>query len=305
MARRSLIGAFRDPVSRPRAIIWLTVTIIGLALFVVMGGIIGTSTEWFCAVPCHKVQADTISAYHASSHSQISCVACHEPANGTPIQILLAKAKSMGEIPPTVTNTFELPLNPLSALALNTHEMGSKQCVQCHSDQRKITTSEGIIIDHKVHEEDGVTCTTCHNRIAHNDTAIKLELEGNRPHKNFMKMDACFRCHDLAGQRRAKGDCNLCHPVGFNLVPETHVAEGWLPKEHATAAKESLTEYGVQKVEAEELIAEGVSEEVAVPVEYCSTCHLATFCDACHAQLAGAVKLPETIAATVTAPPAQ
>jgi len=291
MARRSLIGSFRDPVTRPRAIIWLGVAVLGLAMFVVMGGIIGTSIEWFCASPCHKVQADTIAAYKASSHANIACVACHEPANANPLIIALAKAKSMGEIPPTVTNTFELPLNKLSGYALNTHEMGSKQCTQCHTDQRKITQSAGIIIDHKVHEEDGVTCTTCHNRIAHNDGAIKLTLEGNAPHENFMEMDACFRCHDLEGQRRAKGDCNLCHPAGFNLVPETHEAAGWLPKGHAEAAVESLTEYGVKKVEAEELVAEGVSEEVAVPVEHCSTCHKKAFCDECHAKLAEGLKV--------------
>jgi len=285
----SLIGGFRDPVTRPRYIIWFSVVILALALFVVFGGIIGTSTYWFCSVPCHKVQADTIAAYNASSHAHVACVACHEPADGNPVVVLLAKAKSMAEVPPTVTNTFELPLNKGSAYALNTHEMGSTQCTQCHTDTRDITPGGGIIIDHEVHAKDNVTCTTCHNRIAHNDDAVEQKLPGNEKHQNFMKMDACFRCHDLEGKRRAPGKCSACHPKGFNLIPPMHESAEWLPKGHAEAATESLREFGAAEVEAEELVKEGVSEEVAVAVEYCSTCHKQSFCDACHAKLAASL----------------
>lgn len=290
MSRFSLIGGFRDPKTRPRYIVWFAVAIMGLAVFVVMGGMIGTSTVWFCSAPCHKVQADTIAAYRASAHAQISCVACHEPANTNPIVVALAKAKSMAEIPPTVSNTYELPLNKLSAYALDEHEMGSKQCTQCHGKNRDITPSSGLIIKHEVHEKEGVTCTTCHNRVAHNDSAIQFTLAGNGLHEDFMEMDACFRCHDIEGKRRARGTCSLCHPKGFELVPETHGAE-WLPKAHSEAARESLREFGAAEVEAEELIHEGVSEKVAVAVEHCSTCHKKAFCAECHDKLAGALEV--------------
>lgn len=286
----SLIGKFRDPKSRPRAIIWTGVGVFAFAAFFVLSAVIITSTRWFCAVPCHKVQADTIAAYEASAHSQISCMACHEPVNGNPVELLIAKVKGTFGIPATVTNTFELPLNAGSAFALG-HEMESKQCTQCHALQREITPTRGIIINHDVHTEEGLTCATCHNRVAHRDDAIEITLPGNRKHVDYMKMDACFRCHDLENARRAGGECKLCHTADFELVPETHAVKGWLPKGHAEAAKESLTEYGAAKVEAEELVKEGVSEEVAVAVEYCSTCHKESFCDACHAKLAGALKV--------------
>jgi len=289
-SRVSIIGRFRDPKTRPRAIVWLGMAIIGLAVFFVAVGVIGTSTKWFCANPCHMVQSDTIASNEASVHANISCVACHEPANASPIVLVMAKVRSVGEVPPTVTGTYELPLNALSAYALNTHEMGSEQCTQCHSGKRKITPSPGIIIDHEAHEKEGVTCTTCHNRVAHNDAGIKMTLAGNRPHTDFMKMDACFRCHDLAGQRRAGGECKLCHPADFKLVPETHEEKGWLPNGHAEAAVESLKEFGAATVEAEDLVREGVSEDVAVPVEYCSTCHKKAFCDECHDKLAAGLK---------------
>jgi len=290
LSRTSLVGKFRDPSTRPRAIILTGVGVLVLAVLAVAGGVIATSTIWFCATPCHKVQADTIASYEASSHSQISCMACHEPVNATPIQFAMAKLRSMGELPPTIMNKYELPLNKGSAYALNTREMGSKQCTQCHTTMRKVTPSAGVIIDHEAHAKDGVTCTTCHNRVAHNDEAIELKLPGNVKHEDFTKMDACFRCHDLEGERRAKGECNLCHTPEFALVPSTHAEVGWLPKGHANAATESLKKFGIATVEAEELVKEGVSEEVAVPVEHCSTCHKTSFCDTCHAKLADALR---------------
>ena len=50
-----LVEAFKNPVSRPRAIIW-TGTILSLVclLFVVM--FFATTSYWFCAEICHKVQ---------------------------------------------------------------------------------------------------------------------------------------------------------------------------------------------------------------------------------------------------------
>lgn len=293
MSRFSLFRGFSDPVTRPRYIVWFAVAICSLALFVIFGGILGTSTIWFCSAPCHKVQGDTIASYHASSHAKISCMACHEPVNANPVVLLLAKAKSAGEVPPTVTNTFELPLNKLSGYALNAKEMGSKQCTQCHTTKRDITTNPDIIIKHDVHEKEGVTCTTCHNRIAHNEKAITLALPGNSMHEDFMEMDACFRCHDVEGKRRARGACSLCHPKDFNLVPESHEEAGWLPSGHSAEARESLTRFGEKKIEAEELVKEGAPEDVAVAVEHCSTCHRRTFCSGCHAKLAAAFAASE------------
>lgn len=289
----SIIGKFRDQNTRPRAIIWTGVGVLLLIFIMVLSAGLITSTKWFCAEPCHMVQGDTIASYEASSHSKISCMACHEPVNANPVVLMIAKVKGMAGIPSTLAGTFELPLNAGSAFALNEHEMGSKQCTQCHGLQREMTTSKGIIIDHDVHTQEGITCATCHNRVGHNDEAITLKLVGNRKHVDYMQMDACYRCHDLEDKKRAGGECKLCHTPEFDLIPETHDAAGWLPKGHAEAAIESLTEYGSAKVESEELIREGVSEEVAVPVEYCSTCHKKAFCDACHSKLAAALVVPK------------
>jgi cytochrome c7-like protein len=297
MPKISLAG-FKDPVRRPRFIVWTFVVVFALAAFVVV--MLGaTSTRWFCAEVCHAVQDDTIRAYDVSSHSRISCMACHEPVNADTITFLFAKVKSGLEVIPTVADTFELPLNPGSALALKGgHEMGSQQCTQCHSTGREITPSEGIKIDHKVHADADIWCTVCHNRVAHNEVASPPTLihKGvkNVAHPNFMTMDACFRCHDLEGKvkmtgptaKAASGVCITCHPAGFELVPESHTAADWSIKAHGEAAREIDKKVGEEGAEAKKLAAEGIAPYLAAPVNECETCHVtAKFCDTCHERL--------------------
>jgi hypothetical protein len=122
MAKISLTG-FKDPVRRPRYIIWTGVVVLAMAAFVVIAlGV--TSTYWFCSEVCHKVQDDTIIAFDRSPHSKISCMACHMPVNADPVTFLLHKAEALGELYLTATNKFHLPLNPTSHLALEPEAHG-------------------------------------------------------------------------------------------------------------------------------------------------------------------------------------
>ena len=151
MARVKIsLGGYADPVRRPRWIIW---TVVALIMIVgVMIPVLGvTSTRWFCAQGCHKVQDDTIEAYKHSTHSEISCMACHMPVNANPIIFLMHKAEALGELAQTVTNNYELPLNADDEVALT---MTSTQCTQCHDeDKRKITPDPGLKINHDAHAE--------------------------------------------------------------------------------------------------------------------------------------------------------
>jgi len=315
MARLSLAG-FKDPARRPRYIVWTGVVVLALAAFVVVA-FGATSTYWFCAEVCHQVQDDSIEAYDRGSHNMVSCMSCHEPVNADPITFTLKKAKALGELVLTVTNNYELPLNPASHLALDPEEMGSVQCTQCHSENRLITPSEGIIIDHAVHETNDISCTACHNRVGHDESgewepALSNPNGGIKSvkHANFMSMTACFRCHTLTsevpeGGIRAPGTCTVCHPADFKLKPSNHDAKDFYPKGHArlaTAQIDRSTGKPVLVAEAasSEATGEAVSEEAtgeaeAEPegeglhlisvdaVDYCSTCHLIdTFCTDCH-----------------------
>lgn len=254
---RISLSAYRDPARRPRAIIWSVAAVFAaIALVIVALGV--TSTYWFCANGCHKVQDDTIIAYNASSHSEISCMACHMPVGSDPVTFLLHKAEALGELYLTVTNTFELPLNAESHVA---EEMESSQCTQCHGDNRTITPAAGILIDHAVHAENDVTCTACHNRVAHPED-FELTLAGNRKHEDFMTMEACYRCHGLEEDSKAPGECGACHPEGFELKPDNHLEPGFY-------------QLGGES--------KGHAELKTEEPEYCRICHVEeTFCSDCH-----------------------
>ena len=139
MPKISLAG-FKNPASRPRYIIWALVAVLVIAG--VMIPVLGvTSTRWFCSEGCHKVQDDTIIAYQHSAHSEISCMACHMPVAANPVIFLIHKAEALGELAQTVTNSYELPLNAESEVALT---MTEDKCTQCHSPStRKFTPSDG------------------------------------------------------------------------------------------------------------------------------------------------------------------
>jgi hypothetical protein len=317
MPKLSLKG-LKDPRRRPRFIIWTGAMVMFLAAFTIAAlGI--TSTYWFCAEVCHKVQDDTIIAYDNSSHSNIHCMSCHMPVNADPATFMLHKVTALGELYLTVTDNFELPLNNGSHLSQDAQHMGSEQCTQCHGENREITPSEGIIIDHAIHAEEDVHCTLCHNRVAHPED-FELTLPGNTKHPDFMEMTACFRCHGLEEGAAAPGECGACHPADFELKPASHRESGFFPAGHAELAREDIERVaaaaggGHGEGEGEPGAGEGESEEttggedqetdagslfgvspayaseggdgwelVSVDeVSYCGTCHLEEFCTNCH-----------------------
>lgn len=305
MPRISFAG-FRDPIRRPRYIIW---SIVGLLVFAaVMIATLGvTSTRWFCSEGCHKVQDDTILAYQHSSHANISCMSCHMPVGATPVTFLLHKAEALGELYLTVTNQYELPLNGESEVALT---MPTKQCTQCHNpDLRTVTPTKGILIDHKVHDQNDVSCAICHNRIAHREDfkpTLKDPRSGkpNRVHADFMTMTACFRCHTQEAESpglKAPGKCSACHPADFELKPPSHREPGFFPSGHAELAMEEKKRAAAVRAAGGEAEGAGVEGSETAPaertaesealgeslpavegIESCSTCHAKKFCNDCH-----------------------
>ncbi|MCL2882088.1 MAG: hypothetical protein FWF45_04255 [Coriobacteriia bacterium] len=310
------IEAFRNPVTRPRAIIWAGVVLVVLLVFVTVA-IAATSSYWFCAEGCHKVQDDAVAAYDRGTHNQVSCLACHLPANANPIIFLYHKVHSaIGELPLTFANTFEVPLNPLSKVSLSSEEFPDTQCTQCHDMQtRPVTSSSGIIFDHSTHSEMKIRCTFCHNRVGHNEDG--LALKGVQPktgekayqHPNYLTMDGCFRCHSLDKDAVASGQCNVCHTQTdiATLKPSDHTANfqqthGKLFIEQVMKVNETEKETGQQaptpasvQKDLDNLAAgkgtgSAASDNFAWPVapigtvNTCYTCHTKADCEACHVQ---------------------
>jgi hypothetical protein len=307
-----IIGGFKNPATRPRYVIWSAVVILIFAAFMVVAlGV--TSSYWFCANGCHKVQDDTITAYNLSSHSEISCMACHMPVNANPAIFLLHKMEALGELYMTVSGTYEIPLNGEDNVAL---EMNPAQCTQCHTPKRKITPTKGILINHEVHAEKSVQCTVCHNRVAHDEGFKHVNVDPatgktGKPHPTWMTMAACFRCHSQAEGAVAPGQCTACHPKNFELKPASHREAGFFPaghgdlgKEEAARVQEARKEFGLTDLPDDasgQIEKPGTSKEAAtsggkfkpselvekmLPVQtinYCYTCHdKKRFCSGCH-----------------------
>jgi hypothetical protein len=236
------------------------------------------------------VHDDNTLAYRASSHTNASCIACHEPANADPITMTLMKIHVLPDLPATIFGNFHVPVNPTSYVAI---EFPDDRCLQCHDlSTRNVTPSPGIIIDHDVHTANDVTCATCHNRVAHPEKDIELVL-GDRKHDDWMTMDACFRCHSLEDDAKAPGECAACHPESFTLVPASHNATGWYKrfgesKGHAEAAREEsatvaeAVPHFAQFDPIAEAHAEGPVLQPSSTVNSCLTCHAASYCTDCH-----------------------
>jgi len=311
------IEAFRNPTVRPRAIIWTGAALIAV-LLVVAVAMAATTSFWFCAEICHKVQDDSVNAYLNSSHSKVACVACHYKPGKSVVAYFESKIKAaVGELPPTLMGTYHIPINANSALALNKYEFPDNRCTQCHKlENRSVTPSFGIVIDHKVHENYGVTCTMCHNRVAHNEYDLDLILvdpQSGEPafmHDDFMLMTACYRCHDMETNQPATGECLACHTADFDLVPGNHKVGDFLGRPHADLAldahnlvQKTMEKFGMDAepdagTKAADLRA--ITEDVdgynakkaghygppaLAPVgsiNYCYTCHKQSFCYDCH-----------------------
>jgi len=309
-----LIEAFRNPVSRPRAIIWTGVVLVALLLFVFVAVAV-SSTYWFCASFCHSAQTDTIASYNNSTHKNVACISCHEPVNANPIEFLYLKVEAaVGEIPMMLTSPkgFEIPLNKNSEVAMGGGHMTSAQCTQCHDMKTtKVTPPPGLLINHDVHENLNIACTVCHNRVAHNESGIVLANfdpktgQRNQGHANFMTMDGCSRCHRLADDGQAEpspfssasGACATCHTANFDLKPKSHnspnfmAQHGELAKEQADQVAEAQAEIAkepAKKVNSDKY-AQAVKDVPSIrTINECYTCHDKKFCTDCH----GGVEMP-------------
>ncbi|HET6497539.1 MAG TPA: NapC/NirT family cytochrome c [Coriobacteriia bacterium] len=301
---RRLIAGFKDPARRPRFIMWTGTGVFVLAV-VVVAALGVTSTNWFCAVPCHVVQADTITSFERSSHSTLWCLSCHVPINQDPVSFVIKKVTTLPKLYKTVAQHYSQPLNADSSVALDQKQFGTEMCTQCHDlAKRTVTPSPGIIMDHAIHDEDGIHCTVCHNRVAHvQDFELVLRDpntgEPSYFHENFMEMTACYRCHTLTGESVsgivATGACEACHTPDFDLIPANHDEPGFYElygdsSGHAEMAREdyeALTAARAELPPPPGPDATDAERMAALPpvaaVGYCQSCHIEReFCDGCH-----------------------
>jgi hypothetical protein len=301
---RNPFAAFKDPDRRMVAWLWTGVIAVVFAGFYA-GAQMATSTRWFCEAPCHGVHAQNTRAYDDSPHSEVSCIPCHYQVNMNPVSFALDRADKLLDILPTITDTWEKPLNGDSHMAFN---WDSTQCTQCH----KIATTQfapSSSLDfarkeHDAHTAKSIGCAICHNRIGHLEKAPTI-TPGDPLHENWQEMKACFRCHSQTkvspSNFVASGNCDVCHPKDFALTPATHKVPGWAKAGHGKGAMaeaaivtDSRTRWDEEKAKfyakQPRLLAWlggerdriNVFSPPAATIFVCSTCHTQKFCEDCH-----------------------
>lgn len=220
--------------------------IVVFLLLATSAGFSFTTTSSFCSMFCHSMDS-AANSLAKSAHAKVNCRGCHGPGDLLAFFILeLTESPKLGLA--EITGDYEKPINKESHLAQH-DELLSDNCLRCHAiSKREVTPSAGIVINHRKHEEKGTECAYCHNRIAHPKVG----------YDNFMAMEACYRdgCHALTAGGKASGKCKSCHTKEFELRPENHKEEDFLPPKHSKQAKKDK--------------------------EYCNMCHLSNFCKDCH-----------------------
>lgn len=268
----------KDPDTRMRVLMYLGAALI-VVLVILPGAIQMTSNPTgFCLAVCHQSMKPYISEWQKSSHSAVTCYACHGHEPGV-IPLMMAKMVAMKELYLQLADSYEKPINGESKLA---EELSSEPCELCHSiENRKVTPSNGIIINHKVHLDNDISCTHCHNRVAHGqpkdypgeppkksgEEEELLAMEGPMQKREFyqdwMSMRHCMTCH-TGEEGKGPKECSACHTKGFELKPGNHMEASWLrPKAPDKKA---------------------IHPKLAdVDMDYCKLCHeVKSFCRDCH-----------------------
>jgi len=207
-------------------------------------GLSYTSKPEFCA-NCHELKPQINSWQNISLHAEVDCAVCHYPGF---FGFAKQKAQLIEDTYRHFTNSYEKPINRDSSLS---KKVDNDACLGCHSPKREFTPKRGLRMNHEIHMEKGVNCTTCHNRAGHPELP---------QYKSFISMEGCFRCHGLSKTALAPGRCTACHTKEFDLIPETgnlsHKTGTWRVPDHGKIAKQDIGQ--------------------------CTMCHQKTYCKGCH-----------------------
>ncbi len=250
---------WKDPLNRWKLLFFLVLAFIGIAGGS-YGAIAATSTNTFCA-SCHEMSPEAVT-HKVTSHSQVKCVDCHiEPGLDNK---LISKIGAMKELYHHVTRTVP---NPIYAHK----KVDDVVCIQCHSENRMITATGDLIVNHGEHIEANIPCLTCHAGVAH----AKVVERGLNTHEayDYWIEENADKLVSAAYTNPNMGTCIDCHEkVNQGLKP-------WEDLSYVMSSPPTTLEEGhnVENLETtSNIILQGLGKQQA-DVELsmdCLTCHL-------------------------------
>lgn len=270
---------WKNPVNRWKLLFVSLFAFIAL-LGVMYGAVAATSTPTFCKT-CHEMAPEHVT-FTASAHNQISCVQCHvKPGIGN---TLVHKVEALKEVYYHIVG----PPNPIA----QTVPVLNENCEQCHSQNRLVTATGDLKVNHKGHIEEGIPCITCHSGVVHAKAVERgLNTQENLDYwtpenaeklmgEQYMRpnMGTCIDCHDQVNQGKKPWK-----DIAYSLPESTHGKE----HEEKESSKEEnhdaeATEVSAAEAEkvshqkTQDIILQAVGkqkQDVKLSME-CFTCHI-------------------------------
>ncbi len=272
---------------RSRVMLYLSISL-ALSLVIAFSSVIVTTRNEFCA-SCHEMQPYT-EAFKKSVHSELSCFGCHGGQGF--VDFASRKIALVRESYHHLTGSYAKPINSSGKLS---KEMNDNICGRCHDlEKRKVTARKDLIIDHNKHRRKKISCTVCHNRVAHPNVKLSAQ-EGSTPlpddlkqvagfekekfYPNRMKMRYCMKCHTgESAKRKAAKECKTCHPDKYIKPPKNHEIAGFLRPSSEPNSQVTQIAYAEPKAKKRALHAKMASFDKG----YCQSCHDRKFCFNCH-----------------------
>jgi nitrate/TMAO reductase-like tetraheme cytochrome c subunit len=230
---------WKNPLNRWRllfAVLFFTVAMFGVGY----GAIAYTSNPSFCKT-CHEMAPEHVT-FEASAHNQIKCTQCHiEPG---PVNMVTHKIHSLKEV---YYHIVGVP-DPI----VQTMPVKNVNCLQCHSENRLVSATGDVIVNHEKHIKDaGIPCITCHAGVVHakavergiNHTADLDYWTKENAEKLISKkytspnMGTCIDCHNKVNNGEKPWE-----DIAYSLPENTHGKHDDKKEESGHGAKTATTE---------------------------------------------------------------
>ncbi len=204
-----------------------------------------TSKPAFCS-NCHFMQP-YVEGWETSTHSEVTCTACHFPPG------FKSKIKGKFTAASMVVNYFTGVYKKSKPWA----EISDESCLRsgCHAERLlkdEIVFKEGILFKHKPHLNElrrnkKLRCTSCHSQVVQGTHISVTET-------------TCFLCHfKNAPDDKEINDCTWCHDAPVKTETQK------VSYDHTVVYELDI---GCKKCHGDMQIGDGV-----VPRERCSSCH--------------------------------
>jgi nitrate/TMAO reductase-like tetraheme cytochrome c subunit len=241
---------------------------------IVFGGGYGvlsfTNSPSFCS-SCHEM-APEYSTYTASAHNQISCVQCHIKPGV--VNMLTHKVKSLKEVYYHVTGV------PNQIVQTEEEAVSNQNCLQCHSENRKVTASGDLKVDHKKHIDEGIPCITCHSGVVHAKMAAR-ELNVGKDRSEWTSKQNAEKLIEEKYLRPNMGTCIDCHnkvnkgekpweEIAYSIPTNPEEAEKAKETEKAPTGNTEETKQDTQEIILQAIGTNKTNGKLSME---CKTCH--------------------------------